>query len=375
MVTVKEVKTKKQLKTFVEFPTRFYKDCEQYIPALYGDDISDWDKSKNPAFEYCDAKCFLAYRDGNVVGRIAAIYNRKSNEKWKNNRMRFSQVDFIDDPEVSDALFGAVEAYARELGCDEIHGPLGFTDLDREGMLVEGFDRRSMFVTYYNHPYYIDHMARLGYVKDIDWVENFLRIPDDEKTLSLLHRLAERTLARSGLRVVRLKRRRDYKPYVRKVFRLLNIAYAELYGTVDLSEKQINKYADKFIPLVDPDFVCFLADKNDELAAFAVSAPSLADAFKKCDGKLFPFGFVGILRAMKVNDTLDMFLIAVHPDYQSTGVNAILLDHVLQGCRKMGIKYAETGPMLETNEKIRAQWRTFDPEQHKRRRCFIKNLK
>lgn len=375
MVTVEEVKTKKQLRAFVEFPTKLYKDCEYYIPALYGDDISDWDRNKNPAFDYCDAKCFLAYRDGKIVGRIGAIYNRKSNEKWQNNRMRFSQVDFIDDPEVSEALFKTVEAYAREKGCDEIHGPLGFTDLDREGMLVEGFDRRSMFVTYYNHPYYADHLASLGYVKDIDWVENFLKIPEDEKTLSLLHKLSERSLARSGLHIVRLKRRKDYKPYVRKVFRLLNTAYAHLYGTVDLSEKQINKYADKFIPLVDPDFVCFLADDSDELVAFAVSAPSLADAFKKCDGKLFPFGFIGILRAMKVNDTLDMFLIAIHPDYQSTGINAILLDHVLQGCRKMGIKYAETGPMLETNEKIQAQWKTFAPERHKRRRCFIKKLK
>ena len=373
-VTVEEVKTKKELKLFVNYPNVLYKNCPQYVPSFYDDDMSDWDRTKNPAFDYCDAKCFLAYRDGKVVGRIGAIISHKANEKWGKKQMRFSQVDFIDDYEVSEALFRAVEEYAAEMGCNEVHGPLGFTDLDREGMLVEGFDKRSMFITYYSHPYYIEHLSRLGYGKSIDWIENYLTVPDDSKMMEMLGKLANRSLERYGLHIARLKNRRAYEPYIQKVFELVNLAYAHLYGTVDLTEKQIKRYAKKFIPLINPDLVCFVLDKDENLVAFGVVAPSMAEAMKKCNGKLFPFGWMGILRALSVNDTIDMFLVAVHPDYQSTGINSILLHHVCKGCIKMGIRYAETGPMLETNTRIHSQWKMFSPVQHKRRRCFIKSL-
>lgn len=183
MVSIVEVTTKAQLRRFVDYPNQLYRGVPQFVPATYGDDLSDWDRQKNPAFSYCDARCWLAERDGEIVGRIGAIRSRKANEKWGTNRMRFTQVDFIDDPEVSAALFAAVEDWARELGCTAVHGPLGFTDMDREGMLVEGFDRRSCFFTYYNHPYYIDHMAALGYVKDVDWIEELITVPTDEKTI------------------------------------------------------------------------------------------------------------------------------------------------------------------------------------------------
>ena len=181
MVSIVEVTTRRQLRRFVDFPNQLYKDVPQFVPATYGDDLEDWDKSKNPAFSYCEARCWLAMRGEEIVGRIGAILSRKSNEKWGTNRLRFTQVDFIDDPEVSAALFETVENWARELGCTAVHGPLGFTDMDREGMLVEGFDRRSCFFTYYNHPYYMQHMAALGYVKDVDWVENLITAPTDEK--------------------------------------------------------------------------------------------------------------------------------------------------------------------------------------------------
>ncbi len=374
MVEIREVRTKGERRRFVNYVNILYKDVPQFIPALYGDDLTDWDPKQNPAFAYCEAKCFLAYKDGKIVGRIGAILSRLANEKWGLNRMRFTQVDFIDDYEVSAALFKAVEDFAREKGCEEVHGPLGFTDLDREGMLIEGFDRKSMFITYYNHPYYREHLERLGYDKDVDWVEYLIDIPYDERTVTRLDKLAERVMRYSNLHVAQLQSRRDYKPWVEKVFRLINEAYRELYGTVPLSEAQIRRYADKFIPLINPELACFVADDQDNLVAFGVSAPSMADALKKSNGRLFPLGWMRVLRALKVNDTLDLFLVAVTEEYRNKAVNAIILNHVLKGAQKMGIRVAETGPQLETNEKVQHQWNFFHTTQHKRRRCFVKRL-
>ena len=374
MVEVREVRGRSELRAFVDYPNRLYRDVPQYIPPMIGDDLSDWNPKKNPAFAYCKAKCWLAWRDGEIVGRIGAILSRRANEKWHTNRMRFTQVDFIDDPEVSAALFRAVEDFAREKGCDEVHGPLGFTDLDREGMLVEGFDRKGMFITYYNHPYYVEHLSRLGYAKDVDWVEYLIDIPYDAPTVERLERLAGRVQRSAGVEIVRLRSRRDYPPLIRKVFDMINVCYAGLYGTVELDERQVRRYADKFIPLINPELACFLLDRKGELAAFAVSAPSMAAALKKSRGRLFPLGWLGVLRALRVNDTLDLFLIAVRPDFQNTGINAILLNHILKGSQAMGLKRAESGPMLESNEKVLSQWKLFHTEQHKRRRCFIKKL-
>ena len=374
MVEIREVRTKGERRRFVNYVNILYKDVPQFIPALYGDDLTDWDPKQNPAFAYCEAKCFLAYKDGKIVGRIGAILSRLANEKWGLNRMRFTQVDFIDDYEVSAALFKAVEDFAREKGCEEVHGPLGFTDLDREGMLIEGFDRKSMFITYYNHPYYREHLERLGYDKDVDWVEYLIDIPYDERTVTRLDKLAERVMRYSNLHVAQLQSRRDYKPWVEKVFRLINEAYRELYGTGPLSEAQIRRYADKFIPLINPELACFVADDQDNLVAFGVSAPSMADALKKSNGRLFPLGWMRVLRALKVNDTLDLFLVAVTEEYRNKAVNAIILNHVLKGAQKMGIRVAETGPQLETNEKVQHQWNFFHTTQHKRRRCFVKRL-
>lgn len=374
-VSVREVTTKRERRLFVDFPNKLYRDAENYIPAMYGDDLADWDPKKNPAFDYCEAKCFLAYRDGKIVGRIGAILSHKANEKWNTRRMRFSQVDFIDDDEVSTALFAAVEDWAREKGCTQVHGPLGFCDLDREGMLVEGFDRRSMFITYYNHPYYNDHLARRGYRKDVDWMEYLIHAPekgsDQER---LLRRLAQRVLDRQHYHTAVLKNRREYAPYIEKVFRLLNEAYAPLYGVVPLTDRQIVRYTKKFLPLISPDCACFVLDENEELVAFGVAAPSMAPALKKSRGRLFPFGWIGVLKALHRNDTLDMFLIAVRPELQGKALNAVVLDYLLQRSFKNGIRFAETGPQLETNSKILAQWKMFEKEQHKRRRCYIKDI-
>jgi hypothetical protein len=266
------------------------------VPAFFGDDMADWDEKKNPAFEYCEARSWLAYKDDQVVGRIGAILSHAANEKWGNKRMRFSQVDFIDDREVSKALFDTAEAWAREKGMEEMQGPLGFCDLDREGMLVEGFDKRSMFITYYNEPYYIDHLTELGYVKDIDWVEHMIPLGDENsETYKRLKRISDAMLHRTGYHKVDVSKRSDVKPYVRKAFDLINVAYAHLYGTVELNERQIDKYVNKFLPLIDPDFCCLLVDDNDDLMGFAVGAPSMAEAMKKSRGRLFPTGWIGVL--------------------------------------------------------------------------------
>ena len=374
MIEIREVKNRTELRKFVDYPNVLYRDTPEFVPAFFGDDVDDWDPKKNPAFEYCDAKCFLAWRGGEIVGRIGAILSHASNEKWNTRRMRFSQVDFIDDPEVSAALFGAVEDWARENGCNEVHGPLGFSDMDREGMLVEGFDRRSMFITYYNHPYYNTHLENLGYGKDVDWVERMIEIPYDAYTVDRIQKLSDRVQRMSGLHVAKVRSRLDLLPLIKKVFDLANTAYAGLYGTVPFNDRQIKRYAAKFLPIINPDLTCFLLDDQDQLVAFGVSAPSMAEAMKKCRGRLFPFGFIHVLRALKVNDTLDLFLIAVRPDCQNTGINAILMNHILKGCHKMGIKKAETGPALETNHKIQSQWTLFKNEQHKRRRCYVKKI-
>ena len=374
MVSIVEVTTKAQLRRFVDYPNQLYKDVPQFVPATYGDDLADWDRSKNPALSYCDARCWLAERDGEIVGRIGAIRSRKANEKWGTNRMRFTQVDFIDDPEVSAALFAVVEDWARELGCAAVHGPLGFTDMDREGMLVEGFDRRSCFFTYYNYPYYIDHMTALGYVKDVDWIEELITVPTDEKIIQRWEKLSDFVLKRNHLHIVEPKNRLAYLPLLKPFFDLVNVAYAPLYGTVDLTEQQIRKYSAKFAPLINPNTTCFVMDKNDRMIAFGVGAPSLAVAMQKHRGRLFPTGWIDVLKAFRKNDTVDLLLIAVHPDYQARGVNAIILSKTMKGCLKMGIKEAETGPMLELNEKVQSQWKDFQTEQHKRRRCFVKEL-
>ena len=375
-IEIREVLTKSQLRDFVDYPNQLYKDVPQFVPAFYGDDLADWDKKKNPAFSYCEARNFLAYRDGEIVGRIGAILSHKSNDTWGTNRMRFSQVDFIDDSEVSAALFETVENWAREKGCDQVHGPLGFCDMDREGMLVEGFDRRSMFITYYNHPYYNEHLTNLGYAKDTDWVENLIQIPTpDSETGIRLHRLAERVLKRGTYHKADIRKKSDITArHIEQVFELVNKAYAPLYGVVELNETQIKKYAKKFVPLVNPNLLCLVMDNEEKLVAFGVCAPSMAEAMKKHRGRLFPLGWIDVLYSLSHNDTMDLLLVAVDPEVQGLAINAVVMDHVLQGANRMGIKVAESGPTLETNVQVQSQWKFFEREQHKRRRCYVKDI-
>lgn len=373
MVEIKEVKTRKDKRSFAVFPTKLYKDVRQAIPDLISDEMNNFNPKKNPAYEYCEAKQFLAFKEGKCVGRIAGIISHAANEKWETKRIRFSRVDFIDDYEVSEALFKAVEDWGLSKGLTEIHGPIGFCDMDQEGMLVEGFDQEGMFITIYNYPYYLDHLQKLGYIKDIDWVEYRIALPKEpDRKLDLL---AEAVLKKYHIRLVELKSRKEIKPIIPDVLRLLNICYSNLYGTVELSQAQIEKYVSQFILLINPEYVKLLYDENQDMVGFGLAMPSLNKAVKKCKARMLPFGWYHILRAPFAKaEVLDLYLVGVIPKMQNKGLTALLINSMAETARRNGIKYAETGPELETNHQVQALWKFFETEQHKRRRCFIKSL-
>lgn len=373
MITIKEVKTRKDLRIFAGFNEKMYRDNPEAIPDLISDEINNFTPSKNPAFEYARSKQFLAYKDGECVGRIGAIISSKANNKWNRKRIRFTRVDFIDDFEVSAALFKAVEDWGRQEGMTEIHGPMGFCDLDQEGMLVEGFDYKGMFITIYNAPYYKDHLEKLGYTKSVDWVENRITIPQEEP--EIFKKMAKRVMEGNELKIVKAKNRREIRKYIPQIFEVINDTYSHLYGEVELTDAQIKKYVSQFILLVNCKYVVMVADKNDEMIGFALAVPTLGDASKKCHGKLFPFGWYKILRAPFVSkEVLELFLVGVKDKYKKMGVPAVLMEEMMRVAIEDGFKYAESGPMLEDNIAIQSLWKRFERIQHKRRRCWIKGL-
>jgi len=375
-VTIKKVTTRRELKTFVRFANRLYKGNPYYVPCMPFDDMNTLDSNKNGAFEFCKAEYYLAYKENKLVGRVAAIINYKANQTWKVDQVRFGWFDFIDDIEVSSALLDAVVAFGKAHGMKQIVGPLGFTDFDPEGMLVEGFDRVSTMALIYNHPYYPEHMKKLGYYKETGWLEYRITIPQEmpEKYI----RGAELVKERLGLKVRKLtKRQIRTERYGHKLFELINQTYCVLYGYSLLSPKQIDQYVDVYLGLVDMKMLTFIENKEGDLIAAGITIPSLAEALQKCNGELFPFGWWHLLKAMywKKPDTLDLLLIGVRPDYQSLGVNSLLFVDLFQNYKKMGFKYAETNANLETNAKVQALWTPFEKEQHKKRWVFGKDIK
>lgn len=374
-VSVIPVTTKREMKQFICFNYKLYKDSPYAVPELYSDVRDTLDPEKNAAFEFCEAQPFIALRGGEVVGRIVAIINHKANAAWNKKAVRFGWVDFIDDAEVADALFATVEQWGRERGMTEVHGPLGFTDFDPEGMLVEGFDRIGTMATIYNYPYYPVHMERMGYAKDVDWVEYLLTAPEalPEKHARITRIVKEKF----GLRVVKynshakLARERGIA-----IFELLNEAFAHLYGYSALSPKQIQQYIDMYLPLLDLRLVPLIVDKEDHLIGFGVLLPSLAQAFQKARGYMLPFGWWHLIKALKWNrtQTTEMLLVAVKPEYQGKGAVALIFDDIIPVHHKLGYKWSESNPELESNNKVQAQWDYFERENHKRRRAYVKQL-
>ena len=373
-VEIKEVTSKKELKQFVKFSHKLYKGNPYYVPGLIEEEMMTLDKVKNPAFEVCDAIYFLAYKNGEIAGRIAGIINRSSNEVWKEKKARFGFVDFIDDNEVVDALFGAVEKWAHEQGMEDVQGPLGFTDMDHEGMLIEGFDQLGTMATIYNYPYYPKHMERLGYIKDQDWCEYKIFIPESVPEKHL--RIGEIVMKRFGLKIMKFKNAKEIMPYAKNVFHTLNAAYAPLYGFAPLTEKQIDYYVNMYIPMLRFEIVTLIVKEADNsVAGFGISLPSLSRAMQKADGHLFPFGWIPLLKALKSKPkVIDLYLTGVMPEYQNKGVNALLFNDLIPVYQRLGVVYAETNPELETNNAVQAQWEYFKREHHKTRRAFTKKI-
>jgi GNAT superfamily N-acetyltransferase len=369
---VKEVTTRRELQAFIRFPVSLYRRNPFYVPALSFDELNTLRREVNPAFEHCEARYWLAARGGQIVGRVAGILNRKHIEKWGQKYLRFGWLDFIDDPAVSAALIGQVEAWARAEGLEAVHGPLGFTDLDREGMLIDGFDELATLSTNYNHAYYPVHMERLGYAKDTDWVEYEIDVPAEPD--ANIARIADIALRRNKLQLLKARNKNELLPYAGQLFDLLDEAYAHLYGTVPLTRRQVDAYIKQYFGFVTPDFVPVVLDANGRMVAFGITMPSLSLALQRSGGRLFPFGFVHLLKALRKNDRADLYLVAVRKEYQNKGVNAILMNQMNQVFVRLGVRRVESNPELETNANVQGQWKYYQRRQHKRRRVFIKML-
>ena len=378
-IQIKRVETKKDLKRFIEFHYDLYKGNPYDVPNLYSDEVNTLSKDKNAAFDFCEAEYYLALKEGKIVGRVAAIINHKANEKWKKKDVRFGWIDFIDDIEVSRALFKAVEEYGRKKGMDDIVGPLGFTDMDPEGMLTWGFDKLGTMATIYNYEYYPQHMEKLGgWEKDNDYVEYYLVVP--EKSPEKYTKIAEMVEKRYNLHVRKLTKKDIFQGgYGKKLFDLINLTYSDLYGFSELTDRQIDQYVKMYFPLADLNLVTVIEDgnKDNQLAGLGITIPSLSRALQKCRrGRLFPFGWWHLLRAIKFHKTdgVDLLLMGFLPEYRSKGANALLFADLIPRYVDYGFKWGETQVEMESNEGVQSQWGPLDPINHKKRRCYRRSL-
>lgn len=373
---IKRVTSRHELRQFVQFYYDLYRNCPQAVPYLYADEMATLRSDKNPSFECCEADYFLALRDGRVVGRVAAIINHRANERWQRLQVRFGWFDFIDDLEVSHALLSTVEQWGHSRGMTELAGPLGFIDTDREGLLVEGFDESSTMYVNYNYPYYERHIANYqGFVKDNDYLEYLVAVPD--VVPDKFGKTAQLVEQRYGLRVHKFTRhellRQDYG---REVFRLLNETYKDLYGFSQLSERQIDKLVNDYIKIADLNLVTAVMD-GDRMVGFGITFPSFADALRHTrDGRFLPFGWWHMLRTLKWHktDTVDLLLIGVLPEYRKKGANALIFNDLIRQFQRYGFRWAEAMPQMESNEAVRSQWQYLEARQHRRHRCYRKDI-
>ncbi len=376
MIEIREVKTRQELRQFVQFYYDLYRGNKYAVPYLFSEEMSALQQDKNPSFECCEAAYFLAYKDGRIVGRVAAIINYRANERWNTHQVRFGWFDFIDDEAVSTALLQTVEDWGRQRGMQEIAGPLGFIDTDREGMLVDGFDQLSTMYINYNYPYYPQHMEHMaGFTKDNDYVECKVKIP--EVVPEKFAKITEMVCNRYHLRVHKFTRRELVdEGYGRQVFELLNATYTDLYGFSQLSDAQIDKLVNDYIKIADLNLVTAVMD-GDKMVGFGVTFPSFSRALQKTrDGRFLPFGWWQLLKILKWHKTnvVDLLLIGVLPEYRSKGANALIFDDLIRQFRRYGFEWAETGPQMETNEGVLSQWQYLESTQHRRHRCYRKRF-
>ncbi len=370
-VVIKEIFTRSDLKTFIEFPHKLYKGNPYWVPSLFFDEVNTLTKDKNPAFETASARYWLAFRDGKIVGRVAGILLPAHRQKWGENLIRFGWFDFIDDAEVVGALLGKVETWAKEIGAEGVHGPLGFTDLDREGMLVDGFEELATLATNFNFPYYPKRLEELGYTKDVDWVSNEIQLVD--KSMGRVEQVAEIVAKRYELHLFKGSKKDLYK-IAPQIFEVVNEAYRKLYGTVPLTEQQIKTYIDQYFGFALLKYITVVLDKDDRAVAFGITFPSFSKALRRSGGKLFPFGFIHFLWALYFNDTVDLYLEGVIDEYRGKGLNGMMMNILFKNYIKSGIKKVETNLTLENNNDVQVQWKYFEARQHKRHRVYIKHL-
>lgn len=374
--TIEAVQTKQQMNDFVNLPRKIYKGSDCYVPDM-DSDVRQWfDPKHNPGLAHCDVMPFVAYDEkGTAVGRIAGIINRKANKIWKGNCVRFGWIEFIDDQEVSGALLRTVEEWGKSHGMDTIQGPLGISDFDKEGMLISDFDQPGSAIAIYNHAYYPEHMEQHGYSKEVDWVQVKVDIP--EEVPARYARVDQLVKEMYGLKVRKLTRKEIYRQgYGRKLFELLNEAYSQLFGFTRHTPEESDAFVNQFVPMLDLRMLPVVEDENGKLIAAAVTMPSLTRALQKADGRLFPFGWYHLLKALKVKheDKAELLLVAVHPEWQALGINALIFADLIPIYNQMGFSWAETGPMLESNMKVLTQWKPLHPTIYKRRRCFGKDI-
>ena len=378
-IEIKKVTSRKELKKFVDFHYDLYEGCPYDVPNLFSDELNTLSPEKNAAFDFCEAEYYLAYKDGKLSGRVAAIINKRANQKWNRQSVRFGWIDFIDDIEVSTALLKAVEDFGRSRGMKEVVGPLGFSDMDPEGMLTWGFDKLGTMATIYNYPYYPQHIEKMGgWVKDNDYVEFYMEVPD--KVPEKYARIAELVESRYNLHVKKLTRSEIFKEhYGRKLFDIINRTYGDLYGFVTLTDRQVEQYVNMYFPLADLNLITVIVDgnKNDEVVGMGITIPSLSHALQKCRrGRLLPFGWWHLLRAIKWHKTdgVDLLLVGFLPEYRAKGANALLFADLIPRYIDYGFKWGESQVEMESNEHVQSQWGPLNPVNHKRRRCYKKTI-
>ncbi len=374
-VEIRQIETKRELRQFIQFANDLYADCPYYCPPLFFDEINCFNAEKNPALEVCDYQLWMAYREGKPVGRIAGIINRRANEKWGFKHVRFGWFDFIDDKEVSKALLDTVVAWGKERGMDALNGPVGFTDFDHEGLLLEGYEYPAVMASLYNYPYYVNHIDAYGLVKEADWIE--LQVFPPKDVPERIERLAEMVKQRYHVKIVKVKNSRELvKRFGIEYMDVIDAAYQKLYNFQPMTDKQKNYYKDMYFQFLNFDFVTLVVNENEELVGVGLGMPDIAPALRKSGGKLFPFGWYHLIKALKAKkmERFSFLLIAVRPDYQDKGINALFLQDQIPLINQYGIHTLETTSMLETNTKVLSFFMQFDHKQHKRHRAYIKPL-
>jgi hypothetical protein len=368
------VSSKRQLRQFIDFPVKLYRGNRYFTPYIYEDEVNNLTPSRNPASRYCDFRMFLAYRGKKIVGRICAIVNHFANKKYNQRRIRFNRIDMIDDLEVTRALIKAVADYGKGFGLEEITGPLGYSDQDKEGLLTMGFDQINMFATFYTHEYYVRHLEALGFKPDAVWNEYRIYIPKEIDPR--FAKIGEYTAEKCKVHITRPKSKKpkDLKPYIHQVLHLMNRAYDHLYGYVPIAEDQMDLLASQYIPMINLDYLQVVCDENEKVVGVGLMIPSPCDALKRSRGHLFPFGFIGFLRALKKAKRLDMLLVAVEPELKNTGILAMIFTEAVKNAIRNGVEFAETGPELADNMNINLLWKSFKHVRHKERKCFLRSI-